>query len=217
MVPLITVAFSALPGFKSGQESIMLWFPKEGAISPIAYGETRDLTDASFMIDLKQINLLGNVFLDVVDGIPRLVMLVKNASGGLLNARRLVKFSTSAGRYGLDIAAVTAGDADPLAGLVEEGYKAGVPDGKVFRAVVRCRRIQAYLANQNSARIALTNGDPIVTNSGGEFWGQDTTATGSGLYKQLGTGKVGNVLETTLNDANNRGALKYIALNCIHA
>lgn len=110
------------------------------------------------------------------DGTPRVIRIVKNSLGSALSARQLTKYSTSTGRFGLDVTLAT-GDQDAPAGAVEEGYAGGVPDAKWFRLVVYAARMSLILQSTSDARNTVAVGGWIVCAADdGTFTGQNTVS-----------------------------------------
>lgn len=135
------------------------------------------------------------------DGYPRIVKIVKNVRGSALAQRNLLKYSTSAGRFGLDVS-ITTDDTDPPAGAVEEGYSGGVTDTYYFRMVVAAKRMNLVLQTTSSARCTIANGGIIVAgDDDGSFFGQNSSASNNAVQN-----RVGFALQATTNGTSDNGA-----------
>jgi len=103
---------------------------------------------------------LGKSYEVFVGPLARRVRIVKNTSGGTLTACQTLKYSTTASRFGLDVTVTTDAN-DPCAGVVEDGYKGGVPNGYWFRMVEKGKH-QLILQTTTGSDTTLVNGDVLV-------------------------------------------------------
>lgn len=130
-------------------------------------------------------------------GRDRLARLVKNASGGTLAAKKLVKYGTSTGDPGANIGAYS-GEGDIANGCVDPKIpSSGVPNGSYFWMF-----FDGPCALINSSDGALAIGEVCVTDASGEVKKQvaapaDTTAA----MVQVNS-KVGQVETTTAASGN---------------
>lgn len=151
---------------------------------------------------------LGNVYLDVGVGgpsgsyktnKPRAVMLVKNASGGVLSRNLCVTFDDETLEFMRYIDAV-GGANERIAGVVEDGYTAGVPDGAIFRLVIEGEHYCIYHGSTDT-QVATIPGEPLVCAGSGKVYGQDAgVAAGAATFAQV-NGVMGYAMEVTVNDA----------------
>ena len=160
---------------------------------PLGPGEHRPLTDTVRGIAINERETLGKVYWGAAaDGTRRAYKIVKNSSGGTLTKGYALKYSVTAGRYGIDVVHSTA-DIGPVAGVVDDSYTDGVPASRYFRMVVYAELIQLKLTTASDARAALAVGDVIVTSGvAGMVWKTDASATAV-------QNRVGFALEATTN------------------
>jgi len=165
-----------------------------GTPCPIAYGnyEAADST-RNIAVDTTK---YGHAYYvnDVVDRNPgsttsyvqpyeRLVILVKNASGGTLARNLVVTFDEDDGDFLCQIDAV-GGANERIAGVVEDGYIDGVPDGATFRLVIKGKH---YIQMHGSSDTQNTGvpGQPIVCAGSGKIYTQDAAvAAGAATFGQ---------------------------------
>lgn len=146
---------------------------------PLGPGDHRPLTDTVRGIGINERDVLGKVYWGAAaDGTRRAYKIVKNASGGTLTKGYVLKYSLTAGRYGIDVLHATA-DLGPVAGVVDDSYIDGVPDGRYFRMVIYAELIELRLGTTSDARCTLAVGDVIVSNADdGMVWKTDGSAAG---------------------------------------
>lgn len=161
---------------------------------------------------------LGRIYFSKGDGgvsgsyktnTERLIMIVKNASGTTLARNMAVKFAVAAtGDFMQDISGL-AGANERVAGIVEDGYTAGVPDGAYFRLVIEGEHYAQYHGSSDS-QVATVPGEPLVCAGSGKVYGQDVAvAAGSATFGQV-NGVLGFAAEVTLNDATSYDVYKKI-------
>lgn len=167
-------------------------------LCPFGPGEQRTPTDTVRGIVMSETNsFLGKTYWgSAEDGTVRAYKIVKATAN--LTKGYLLKYSTSAGRYGIDVT-TTTDDTDPVAGCVDDTYHNGVDSGKWFRMVVYAEKIQLKLGTTSDARCTLAIGDVIVANSdNGMVWKQNGTAANAAVQNRAGF-----ALEATTNATDN--------------
>lgn len=140
---------------------------------------------------------------------PRTIMIVKNASGTTLARNMAVKFAVAAtGDFQKNVSAL-AGANERVAGFVEDGYTAGVPDGAYFRLVIEGYHYAQYFGSSDS-QVATVPGEPLVCAGSGKVYGQDVAvAAGSATFGQT-NGVCGFAAEVTANDSTSYDVYKKI-------
>lgn len=119
------------------------------------------------------------------DGKVRVVKLVKNVSGSTLLPCQVLKYDTTAGRWGKDVT-ICANDSDACCGVVESEYAGGVPTGKWFR-MVQYGEHQVILQTTSDARVTLAVGSPLVSSAdNGAVHLQNSTAANAAVQNRLG-------------------------------
>ncbi len=158
-------------------------------------------TDSNRAIAMNEDEVLGCKFnARSKDGRWRVVQWVKNVSGSTLNPREVLKYSTSAGRWGLDVT-ICADDTDPCCGVVPEEYGGGVPTGKWF-CMVKYGHMRLKLQTTSDARVTVANGGVLVASGdNGQVVGQNGTAANAAVQN-----RVGYALQATTEGVDN-GAL----------
>lgn len=152
---------------------------------------------------------LGRIYFSKGDGgisgsyktaTERLIMIVKNASSSTLARNMAVKFAVAAtGDFMQDISGL-AGANERVAGFVEDGYTAGVPDGAYFRLVIEGEHYAQYFGSTDT-QVATVPGEPLVCAGSGKVFGQDAAvAAGAATFGQV-NGVCGFAAEVTVNDA----------------
>ena len=166
---------------------------------PIAPGGLLPTTDTNLGIATPEAELLGNIYWGrAKDGSVRCYKIVKNVTGSTLTKGYVVKYSTSTGRFGLDVTLAT-GDTDAPAGVVDDSYDAGVPTTKWFRMVVYADKIKLKLGTTSDTRCTLAVGDVIVANADdGMIWKQASAASNAAVQN-----RVGRSLVATTNGTEN--------------
>jgi len=166
---------------------------------PLLPGALWPPTNTNLGISTPEAEFLGNIYWGrAKDGSVRCYKIVKNVTGSTLTKGYVVKYSTSAGRFLLDVTLATT-DTDAPAGVVDDTYDGGVPTGQWFRMVVYAEKIKLKLGTTSSARCTLTNGQPIVANDDdGMIWGQNSAASNNAVQN-----RVGRALVATTNGTEN--------------
>jgi hypothetical protein len=182
---------------------------------PIQYGNWEGPADTTRGITLDTTKL-GNMYYSVGMGSgtaqtnkPRIIMLVKNDSGATLSPCLVVahKTTTITGKY--LIAGLAGALSLVVAGVVEDGYINGVPDGAIFRMVIEGEH---YLQIKTSADAlsATIVGQALCAAGSGEVTGQDNSvAAGAATFAQINS-VVGQQMTVTANSAADYG-LKRLA------
>lgn len=194
---------------------------------PLAYGNY-ELADTTRGIELETAKL-GNAYYvnDVVDrnpgsttsyvhAGPRKVRLVKNESGGTLARNFVVTYDEDDGDFLKKIDDV-GGANERIAGVVEDGYIDGVPDGAIFRLVEAGPH---YIKMHGSSDTQNTGvpGQPIVCAGSGKIYTQDAAvAAGAATFGQT-NGVCGFLDEVTAQgtdeDAMVKCRVKSLYVNC---
>jgi hypothetical protein len=171
---------------------------------PIQFGNWEGPADTTRGITLDT-SKLGNMYYSVGMGNgtaqtnkPRIVMLVKNDSGATLSRNLIVahKTTTLTGRY--LIAGLAGSLSLVVAGVVEDGYINGVPDGVIFRMVIQGEH---YLQVKTASDALSTTivGQVLVAGANGEYIGQDNSvAAGAATFAQINAA-VGEQMTITTN------------------
>ncbi len=167
----------------------------------IGWGQIQNPSNTTLGITMAESDFLGRLYwAKGPDGTPRVIRIVKNVKGTALSARQLLKYSTSAGRFGLDVDLATV-DQGPPAGAVEEGYAGGVPTAMWFRMVVYATRMSLILQTSSDSRNTIANGGWITCAADdGTFTGQNTVSL------DAIQNRVGRSLQATTN-VTDAGAL----------
>lgn len=130
---------------------------------------------------------------------PRLVMLVKNASGSTLSRNLVVAHTTTTlVSFPYNIAGLAGSLSLVAAGVVEDGYTAGVPDGAIFRMVVQGFHYLQLKTSSDSLSTTIV-GQNLCCAGSGEVTGQDNSvAAGSATFAQINS-VVGKQCTVTTN------------------
>jgi hypothetical protein len=161
---------------------------------PLAYG-CYEAADTTRGIELDTTKL-GHMYYvnDVVDRNPgsttsyvrpydRHVILVKNASGATLARNLVVTYDEDDGDFLTQIDDV-GGANERIAGVVEDGYIDGVPDGAIFRLVVQGKHYVKMHGSSDTQNTGVP-GQPIVCAGSGKIYTQDVAvAAGSATFGQ---------------------------------
>jgi len=176
---------------------------------PIQWGTYQGPADTTRGITLDT-SKLGNMYYSIGEGTgsyqtqkPRIVMLAKNDSGSTLSRNLIVAHKTTTGAAFPYLIAGLAGSLSlVVAGVVEDGYVSGVPDGAIFRVVVKgYHYMQAKTASD--ALVTTIVGQNLVCGANGEFIGQDNSvAAGSATFAQINS-VVGTAFTITTNATDN--------------
>lgn len=176
---------------------------------PIQWGDFQGPADTTRGITLDT-SKLGNMYYSIGMGTgsyqtqkPRVVMLAKNDSGSTLSRNLIVAHKTTTGAAFPYLIAGYAGALSlVVAGVVEDGYVNGVPDGAIFRVVVKgYHYLQAKTASD--ALVTTIVGQALTCGANGEFIGQDNSvAAGSATFAQINS-VVGACFTITTNATDN--------------
>lgn len=161
---------------------------------PLAYGEI-ETADTSRGI-VQDTAKLGNVYFvnDVIDRNPgsttsyvltgpRVVCLVRNESSATLSRNLVVTFDEDNGDFRSRIDDV-GGANERIAGVVEDGYIDGVPDGAIFRIVVWGKHYVKMHGSSDTQNTGVP-GQPIVCAGSGKIYTQDAAvAAGAATFGQ---------------------------------
>lgn len=179
----------------------MVGQPNFGDI-PLLPGAIWPPTNTNLGISTPEAEFLGNIYWGrAADGSVRCYKIVKNVTGSTLTKAQVVKYSTSTGRFLLDVTLATT-DTDPPAGVVDDTYLGGVPTGQWFRMVVYAEKILLKLGTTSNARCTLAIGDVIVANDDdGMIWKQASAASNAAVQNRLGRS-----LQATTNGTSDNGA-----------
>lgn len=191
---------------------------------PIQYGNYEGPADTTRGITLDT-SKLGNIYYTIGEGKgtaqvqkPRLIMLAKNDSGSTLSRNLIVAHKTTTGAAFPYLIAGLAGSLSlVVAGVVEDGYTAGVPDGCIFRMVVKgYHYLQAKTASD--ALVTTIVGQNLTCGANGEFIGQDNSvAAGAATFAQINS-VVGSCFTITTNATDNGlQSLQYVRIPKIAA
>lgn len=182
--------------------------PFLAAECPIQYGNWDGPADTTRGITLAT-ERLGNMYYSMGMGNgtaqtmkPRIVMLVKNDSGSTLSRNLVVahKTTTLTGRY--LIAGLAGSLSLVVAGVVEDGYINGVPDGAIFRLVIEGEHYLQMFTTSN-ALVTTIVGQALTSAGSGEVFGQDNSvAAGSATFAQINS-VVGQQMTVTTNTTDN--------------
>jgi len=183
--------------------------PTFAANCPIQYGAWEGPADTTRGITLDT-SKLGNMYYTIGEGTgdyqvqkPRIVMLAKNDSGSTLSRNLIVAHkTTTAAAFPYLIAGLAGSLSLVVAGVVEDGYINGVPDGAIFRCVVKGYH---YLQAKTAADALVTTivGQALVCGANGEFIGQDNSvAAGAATFAQINS-VVGACFTITTNATDN--------------
>jgi hypothetical protein len=184
---------------------------------PIAYG-CYEAADTTRGIELDT-SKLGNAYFvnDVVDRNPgastsyvsvgpRVVRLVKNDSGGTLARNLVVTYDEDDGDFLKKIDAV-GGANERIAGVVEDGYIDGVPDGAIFR-LVECGPHYVKMYGTSDTQNTGVPGQPIVCAGDGKIYTQDAAvAAGAATFGQT-NGVCGFLDEVTAQNTDENVMVK---------
>lgn len=175
---------------------------------PIQYGNWEGPADTTRGITLAT-ERLGNMYYTVGMGSgtgqiskPRIIMLVKNDSGATLSRNLVVahKTTTITGRY--LIAGLAGALSLVVAGVVEDGYISGVPDGCIFRLVIEGEHY-VQLKTASDALVTTIVGQALTCGANGEVIGQDNSvAAGAATFAQINS-VVGQQMTITTNATDN--------------
>lgn len=165
----------------------------------IGPGQLWPPSNTNLGISTPESEFLGNIYWGrAKDGSVRCYKIVKNADVISLTKGYVLVFSTSTGRFGLDVL-LSTGDTDAPAGVVDDSYDGGVPVGKYFRMVVYAEKIKLKLGSTSNSRCTLTVGNIIVSNTDdGMIWAQNTAASNAAVQN-----RVGRSLVATTNGTEN--------------
>lgn len=194
-----------------------MFYPFVGIQCPLAYGDY-EAADTTRGIEVDT-SKYGNLYFvnDVIDrnpgsttsyvlATPRVVCLVKNASGGTLARNLVVTFDEDNGDFPEQIDDV-GGANERIAGVVEDGYINGVPDGATFRLVVWGDH---YIQMHGSSDTQNTGvpGQPIVCAGSGKIYTQDAgVAAGAATFGQT-NGVLGFLLQVTAQGTDENAYVK---------
>lgn len=176
---------------------------------PIAYGDVQGPADTTRGITLDTTKL-GNIYYQIGEGKgsyqtmkPRLIMLVKNASGSTLSRNLVVAHTTTtAVSFPYNITGYAGALSLVACNVIENGYINGVPDGCIFRMVIKGYH---YLQMKTSADALVTTvvGQALCCAASGEVLGQDTSvAAGAATFAQINSA-VGYSCTITTNATDN--------------
>lgn len=177
---------------------------------PIAYGVFQPAQTTPFTVSIDTTRV-GNVYFQLGEGTgtaqvfgkPRWVMIAKNASGSTLSRNLVVAHTTTTGvSFPYNIAGLAGALSLVVAGVVEDGYINGVPDGALFRMVIKGYH---YLQMKTAADALVTTvvGQALTCAGDGEVFGQDNSvAAGSATFAQLNS-VVGASCTITANSTDN--------------
>lgn len=176
---------------------------------PIQWGNYVGPADTTRGITIDT-SMYGNVYYTIGEGKgaaqvqkPRLVMLAKNDSGSTLSRNLIVAHkTTTAAAFPYLIAGLAGSLSLVVAGVVEDGYINGVPDGAIFRMVIKgYHYMQAKTASD--ALVTTIVGQALTCGANGEFIGQDNSvAAGSATFAQINS-VVGAAYTITTNATDN--------------
>lgn len=154
---------------------------------PIAPGDIWYGTDPSnSSLVRNEAEYLGKTFTSKgADGKLRHVKIVKNTSGGAINAGDVLRPSTTVLRKNWDVLVGNA-DQGPCAGVVCDRYTSPVPADAWFRMTVYAEDHQVRLAAASSVRATLAVGDVVVPGAAGDAWLQNTVASNNAVQNRVG-------------------------------
>jgi len=133
---------------------------------------------------------LGQVYKVFVKGKKRRVRIVRNVTGSTLLANQVVKYVTTAGRFRKDVTLAT-GDTDAPAGVVEQEYSAGVPDGYWFRMVEYAEEHLLRIQITSDTRCTFANGAVLVAAADdGTVMAQNSAASNAAVQNRVGFARV---------------------------
>lgn len=181
--------------------------PNVATNCPLGFGDyypadtTRAITVDSTMV--------GNIYYSIGMGTgskqtqkPRLVMIAKNNSGSTLSRNLVVAYDTAATSFPGLIAGYAAANSNVVAGVIEDGYVAGVPTGALFRLVVKGFHYCQY-ATASDSQVTTVLGTPLVASGSGEVYGWDNSvAAGAATFAQIAA-VMGFSAEVTTNTTDN--------------
>ena len=183
---------------------------------PIQFGniETADTTRGITLDAMRA----GNVYYAIGEGKgsyqtqkPRLVMLAKNSSGSTLSRNLVVAHTTTTGvSFPYNIAGLAGALSLVVAGVVEDGYVNGVPDGAIFRMVVKGYH---YLQMKTASDALVTTivGQALTAAGSGEVFGQDNSvAAGAATFAQINSVVGASCTVTTNTTDNGLQVLHYV-------
>jgi len=129
---------------------------------------------------------LGQVYKVFVNGKKRRVRTVRNVTGSTLLPCQVCKYVTTAGRFRKDVTLAT-GDTDAPAGVVEDQYKAGVPDGMWFRMVEFAEEHNLIIQVTSDSRCTFANGAILVAAADdGTVMAQNSAASNAAVQNRVG-------------------------------
>lgn len=186
---------------------------------PLQWGNYAGPADTTRGITLDT-STYGNIYYSIGEGKgtaqvqkPRLVMLAKNDSGSTLSRNLIVAHKTTTGAAFPYLIAGYAGALSlVVAGVVEDGYVNGVPDGAIFRVVIKgYHYMQAKTASD--ALVTTIVGQALTCGANGEFIGQDNSvAAGAATFAQINS-VVGAAFTITTNATDNGlQSLQYVKI-----
>lgn len=190
---------------------------------PLAYGEIRPAADTTRGIT-QDTTLLGLSFWQMGEGtgVPatsyqlqkaRRIILAKNSSGATLSRNLVVAHTTTtAVSFPYNIAGLAGALSLVAAGVVEDGYVNGVPDGAIFRMVVEGYH---YVTMKTASDALMTTvvGQALCCAASGTVIGQDTSvAAGAATFAQINSVVGYSATITTNGTENGLPVMHYIKM-----